>query len=134
MIGNPGNVDKAKNVGLVIAAYLKQYKLNLDFAPVADVNTNPKNKVIGNRSFGSDPNRVSSKIVAEIAGLHKEGIVTCVKHFPGHGDTIRDTSTGYVSVEKTWDQLKLVELIPFIDAFATTDNVNGSHHIGLYPL
>lgn len=49
MIGNPGNVDKAKNVGLVIAAYLKQYKLNLDFAPVADVNTNPKNKVIGNR-------------------------------------------------------------------------------------
>ena len=126
-IGETKNVAKAKDVGFTIGAYLKSYGVNLDFAPVADINTNPKNIVIGNRSFGNDPDLVSKMVFAEISGLHEAGIMSCVKHFPGHGDTKGDTHTGEVSIEKTWEELKKCELVPFINSIDTTDMVMISH-------
>ncbi|WP_029450723.1 glycoside hydrolase family 3 protein [Clostridium algidicarnis] len=126
-IGETKNVAKAKDVGFTIGAYLKSYGVNLDFAPVADINTNPKNIVIGNRSFGNDPDLVSKMVFAEISGLHEAGIMSCVKHFPGHGDTKADTHTGEVSIEKTWEELKKCELVPFINSIDTTDMVMISH-------
>lgn len=127
-IGKTGKTSKAEDVGYTIGKYLKKYQFNLDFAPVADVNTNPKNIVIGKRAFSSSPKTVSKMVNAEIEGFHKAGIMTCVKHFPGHGDTKGDTHTGYVAVNKTWKQMKKCELIPFEKSFQTpTDMVMAAH-------
>ncbi|HWQ51533.1 MAG TPA: glycoside hydrolase family 3 protein [Terriglobales bacterium] len=127
-IGATGEPAEAKKVGATIGAYLKQYGFNLDFAPVADVFTNPNNTVIGNRSFGSDPDLVSGMVAAEISGLHEAGVMSCAKHYPGHGDTKGDTHEGFVSIEKTWDELTRCELIPFMKAIeAQTDMVMVSH-------
>ncbi|QIB69696.1 glycoside hydrolase family 3 protein [Aminipila butyrica] len=126
-IGQTGERENAQQVGFTIGSYLKKYGFNVDFAPVADVNTNPENVVIGNRSFGSDPALVAKMVTAEIDGLHEAGIMSCVKHFPGHGDTKGDTHRGFVSMEKTWEELKECELIPFIKASKQTDMVMISH-------
>lgn len=127
-IGLTGDSSEAKKVGMTIGAYLKQYGFNLNFAPVADINTNPNNIVIGSRSFGSDPDLVAEMVTAEVSGLQEAGVMSCVKHYPGHGDTKGDTHEGFVSIEKTWDQLKQCELIPFIKAIAEpTDMVMISH-------
>lgn len=126
-IGETGDTANAKNVGMTIGTYLKQYGFNLDFAPVADTNTNPENIVIGNRSFGNDPKLVAKMVSADISGLHEAGIMSCIKHFPGHGDTKGDTHDGFVSIDKTWDELLQCELIPFIDSLDSTDMVMISH-------
>ncbi|NLB20096.1 MAG: glycoside hydrolase family 3 protein [Clostridium sp.] len=126
-IGETNDDDNARNVGLVIGSYLKDYGFNLNFAPVADINTNPDNIVIGNRSFGSDPELVSRMVLAEIKGLHEAKIMSCTKHFPGHGNTKGDTHEGYVSIDKTWAELEDQELIPFIHSLDLTDMVMISH-------
>lgn len=127
-IGATGDTENAGNVGYTIGSYLKKYGFTLDFAPVADVNTNPHNIVIGNRAFGSDPELVAGMVSAEIDGLHRAGIMSCAKHFPGHGDTMGDTHDGYVSVTKTWEELKNCELIPFVAAMkAGTDMIMAAH-------
>lgn len=127
-IGATGDTANAGDVGYAIGSYLKKYGFTLDFAPVADVNTNPNNIVIGNRAFGSDPKLVAGMVSAEIGGLHRAGVMSCAKHFPGHGDTAGDTHDGYVSVTKTWDELKSCELIPFIEAMkAGTDMIMAAH-------
>lgn len=127
-VGATGDTDNARGAGASIGSYLSQYGFNLDFAPVADVNTNPNNIVIGNRSFGSDPSLVAGMVSAEIRGLHSAGVMTCAKHFPGHGDTTGDTHTGYVAVTKTWAELKACELIPFSAAMdAGTDMIMAAH-------
>jgi beta-N-acetylhexosaminidase len=127
-IGATGDFENAGNVGKTIGAYLKQYGFNLDFAPVCDVNTNPDNIVIGSRSFGSEPGLVAGMASAEINGLHESGIMSCAKHFPGHGDTKGDTHYEFVYVDKTWDELLDCELIPFTAAMdADTDMVMVAH-------
>ena len=100
-IGASGDTDAARTVGFTIGCYLAEYGFNLDFAPVADTNTNPDNVVIGDRAFGSDPELVSQMVAAELEGLHGAGVLGCIKHFPGHGDTVGDTHDGYVSIQKT---------------------------------
>lgn len=127
-VGQTKDPKKALEVGSVIGSYLKEYGFNLNFAPVTDVNTNPDNIVIGNRSFGNDPNLVAEMVKAEIEGLHEAGIMSSIKHFPGHGDTREDTHDGFVSIDKNWDELMECELIPFkagIDA--QTDMIMISH-------
>lgn len=126
-IGNTGETKNAYEVGKTIGAYLKKYGFNLDFAPVADINTNPENRVIGNRAFGSTPELVSDMVGAAIDGFHDSDMITCIKHFPGHGDTKGDTHTGYVSVSKTWDELKKCELIPFEKNSDKTDLIMLAH-------
>lgn len=126
-VGASGNTEAARDVGRTIGGYLKPLGFNLDFAPDADVNTNPKNIVIGDRSFGSDPKLVADMVCAQLDGMHEAGVMGCIKHFPGHGDTTADTHSGYVKIEKTWDELKTCELIPFISALDTTDMVMAAH-------
>ena len=126
-VGNTGDPQNAYEAGLAIGTYLQEYGLNVDFAPVADMNTNPNNVVIGDRAFGSDPQLVSNMVNAAIDGFHEAGIITSIKHFPGHGDTTGDTHDGYVAVTKSWEELKNCELIPFIAALDNTDMVMAAH-------
>lgn len=126
-IGKSGDASKAEEVGRQIGLYLKELGFNLDFAPVADTNTNPQNIVIGDRSYGSDPALVARMVSAQLDGMHDSGIMGTLKHFPGHGDTKDDTHSGYVSIEKTWDELKECELVPFITALPKADMVMLSH-------
>ena len=126
-VGSTGESQNAYDAGLTIGTYLAGYGFNLDFAPVADVNTNPDNVVIGSRAFGSDPDLVAEMVPAALDGLHAAGIMGCVKHFPGHGDTSADTHDGYVSVQKDWEQMKQCELVPFIAALDKTDMVMAAH-------
>ncbi len=112
-----------------IAGYIKEYGVNMNFAPVADVNTNPENIVIGDRAFGSDPKFVSKQVKAYLDGLHSQGIAGSVKHFPGHGDTKGDTHSEAVSVYKTWEELKKSEIIPFKENLAGADSVMIAHII-----
>ncbi len=102
--------------GNTIGTYLKELGFNLDFAPVADVNTNNDNTIIGDRSFSSDPDTVSSYSSEFAKGLIDAGITPCYKHFPGHGSTSGDTHTGTVVLSKTYDELLEADLKPFINA------------------
>lgn len=126
-IGASGDTGAARTVGFTIGCYLAEYGFNLDFAPVADTNTNPDNVVIGDRAFSSDPELVSQMVAAELDGLHSAEVLGCIKHFPGHGDTVGDTHDGYVSIQKTWDELLSAELIPFINNLDNTDMVMVAH-------
>ncbi len=108
-----GDADLAYHAGDTIGNYLKKYGFDIDFAPVADLNTNPVNPIIGKRAFGSDPYLAGEMVNAYINGLHDNGIGGCSKHFPGHGDTSTDTHTGYAKTEKTLEEIRNCELIPF---------------------
>jgi len=123
-----GNSDDAKTVGKEIGKYLDYFGLDLDFAPVSDVNTNPENTVIGNRAFGSDPKVAAAMVSSAINGFHESNTLTCIKHFPGHGDTKNDTHKGYAESNKTWDEMLKLEMLPFISGIeAGTDMVMVAH-------
>lgn len=126
-VGRTGNPDNARGAGQIIGSYLASYGFTMDFAPVADVNTNPRNVVIGDRAFGSEPRLVAEMDEAFLSGLHSAGIKGCIKHFPGHGDTKGDTHAEYVAVTKTWDEIKGCELVPFTENFQNTDSVMVAH-------
>lgn len=108
-----GAITDARAMGQDIGGYLKQYGFNMDFAPVADVNTNPDNPVIGDRAFSSDA-KTSAQMVAEAAqGLREHGILPTLKHFPGHGDTKEDSHTALAVTHKTLAELQDCEFLPF---------------------
>ncbi len=115
-MGQINNEEEAYQAGTVIGSYLCELGFNVDFAPDADVLTNERNTVIGDRSFGSDPERVTRMASAVSDGLHAEGILSAFKHFPGHGATEADTHEGYAYTEKTYEELRAAELIPFAAA------------------
>src|SRR5262245_57544402 len=92
---------------------LRDLGVNLDFAPVCDVNVNPKNPVIGVRAFGSEPALVTAYATAVHAGLSESGILTCAKHFPGHGDTDVDSHLALPVLPHDRSRLDRVELVPF---------------------
>lgn len=108
--GGAGNVHF---IGSTIGGYLHMYGFNMDFAPVADVNTNPGNPIIGTRAFSSDPAVAAECAVAMAKGLAEEGILPTFKHFPGHGDTAEDSHTGLAYSCRTVDELAACELLPF---------------------
>lgn len=101
------------NMSAEIGAYLAGYGINLDFAPVADVNTNPDNPVIGDRAFSSDPQAAADCVAAAVESFSQAGVLCCLKHFPGHGDTASDSHDGAVYTEKTMDELRACEFLPF---------------------
>lgn len=119
-----GSAAGASTAGSTIGAYLKQYGFNVDFAPNADVLTNPQaiadveNHVIGERSFGSDPVVVKKRALAFAQGLKSQGILATYKHFPGHGATVGDTHEGFAYTDKTLEELMESELVPFKSAAA----------------
>lgn len=115
-IGASGDIQKARQAGSTIGAYLADLGFNLDFAPVADVWSNEKNTVVKYRSFGSDAALVQDMVKAQIAGLSEQGILSVVKHFPGHGSTAGDSHKGAAVVEKTLQELRECDLVPFAGA------------------
>ncbi len=96
-----------------IADDAKRMGVNWDFAPVVDVNTNPSNPIIGNRSFGSDVQNVIRKGLAYSNGLQDNGVLAAIKHFPGHGDTDKDSHLDLPVVKHNTDRLNSIELAPF---------------------
>lgn len=112
-IGNSGDSEQAYRVGTTIGSYLKELGFNLDFAPVADVATNPNNPIIGVRSFGSDALLVSQMVEKEVVGMQDQGVSAVIKHFPGHGDTAEDSHAEMAVSYKTIEELRNTEFLPF---------------------
>ena len=102
--------------GREMARQCRELGVQVNFAPVADVNVNPKNPVINNRSFGEDPVRVADKVIAYATGLEGGGVLSVCKHFPGHGDTDVDSHKALPVLPFTRERLDSVELYPFKEA------------------
>lgn len=128
-IGASGDVQQARQAGETIGSYLSELGFNLDFAPDADVLTNSDNTVVKKRSFGSDPRVVSDMSLAVAQGLAQHQVYSVYKHFPGHGATAGDTHQGYAYTDKTLDELKQSELIPFENAIQNNAEFIMAAHI-----
>ncbi|MEP7358266.1 MAG: beta-N-acetylhexosaminidase [Anaerolineales bacterium] len=113
-----GHVNNVRRAAQVFAREMKAVGLNVNFAPVLDVNVNPANPVIGTRAYGSDPQRVAQYGVAFLKGLQDEGVLAIGKHFPGHGDTDIDSHVALPSVPHGRARLEAVEFVPFRAAMA----------------
>ncbi len=112
-IGKVNSPEFSYKVGTLLGHELKEFGLNLDFAPVLDINSNPNNPVIGDRSFGNNPEIVSELGIQTMKGIQSQNVIPTVKHFPGHGDTSVDSHLELPIVNKSLEELKKLELIPF---------------------
>lgn len=112
-LGAAGDETLAEQVGAAVARGLRGLGINWNFAPVLDVNNNPANPVIAERSFGEDPDTVTRLAAAWMRGSLAEGVACCVKHFPGHGDTHVDSHHALPTVDKSLAELEALELKPF---------------------
>ncbi|MBV8280984.1 MAG: glycoside hydrolase family 3 protein, partial [Candidatus Eremiobacteraeota bacterium] len=112
-LGAVGDASLTRAVYRCMGTELRALGITVDFAPVADVNTNPANPVIGLRSFGGDAAAVSVHVDAAIRGLHDAGVAATAKHFPGHGDTGADSHFEAVATEQTEHQIREIHLAPF---------------------
>lgn len=127
-----GRADSPKltfEISEVIAKELKIVGINLNFAPVLDILTNPKNVVIGNRSFGNTEEQVSKISSAVVRGYLVNKLNACVKHFPGHGDTLVDSHQGLPKVETPLEVLQSREFRPFVKAFKSRCTMVMTAHI-----
>ena len=122
------NAQEAYQVGKTIGSYMEELNFNVDFAPVADIFSNPENTVIGDRAFGSDAELVAEMVPMAVKGLQSEGVLATLKHFPGQGQCGEDTHKGYVDLNATIDRLREVEFLPFESGIAAgADMVMMSH-------
>lgn len=112
-IGDKGDTSAAYHTGLTIGSDLKELGFNLDFAPVADVVTNAKNTVIGRRAFGTDPMKTGEMVAEAVRGFQDSGVLSCLKHFPGHGNTTTDSHLEAAASGQTLEGLRTVEFLPF---------------------
>ncbi|HEX8997314.1 MAG TPA: beta-N-acetylhexosaminidase [Ktedonobacterales bacterium] len=127
-IAATGSVELAYQVTLATGRELRALGVNMNLAPVLDVNNNPANPVIGVRSFGEDPREVARFGVAAIRGYRDAGVISCAKHFPGHGDTIADSHLSLPVIPHTLERLDAVELAPFKAAIESdVDSVMMGH-------
>ncbi len=117
-IGATNDPDLAYRVGRLLARELRSVGLDLDFAPVLDVVDNPHNTVIGDRAFGSTPERVTLMALALHRGLRDGGVLSCGKHFPGHGNTVEDSHYLLPVVQRSHQHWERIELPPFRAAIA----------------
>lgn len=111
--GKTGDEELCHRLGQALAAQCAALGINIDFAPVADVWSNPNNTVIGTRSFGTDGETVARLVPQVMAGLSESGVIPVIKHFPGHGDTAADSHYDLPVVTKTLEELEELELLPF---------------------
>ena len=111
-LGVVDDVELTEAVARAMGQELCAAGVNLDFAPVADVNTNVENPIVGVRSFGSDPELVARHVAAFVRGLQRAGVAACAKHFPGHGDTREDSHLELPTVERDGDEMAAM-LRPF---------------------
>jgi beta-N-acetylhexosaminidase len=132
-LGQTGDPEQARAAARETAAELKAVGINWDFAPVLDVNNNPRNPVIGNRSYSADPQVVAAMGIAAVRGFQDDGgILACGKHFPGHGDTETDSHLALPKITHNRERLETVELVPFRAAIAAGLAAIMSAHI-LFP-
>lgn len=112
-IGKVGSKDVAYNVGLTVGEELRSFGINMNFAPVMDINNNPANKVIGDRAFGDNPQTVSELGVEVMKGLKNAEVIPALKHFPGHGNTSVDSHEDLPIINKDIESLEKFEMLPF---------------------
>ena len=117
-LGATGDASNAFKVASATAEVLKSVGINMNYAPIADINSEPKNPVIGVRSPSDDPETVGRFVSAQVKGFQQGGIVPCVKHFPGHGDTAVDSHYELPVISKRKIELDTCELVPFRRAVA----------------
>lgn len=128
-IGKKDNPALAFQLGELLGKQLNAFGFNLDFAPVLDVDSNPNNPVIGDRSFGSAPKLVSELGISTMKGLQSENVISVIKHFPGHGDTEVDSHIELPIVSKNMKELQALEFIPFQNALKSGADVVMIGHI-----
>ena len=121
-IGVTGDKENARRIGRIAGEQLSAAGVNFNLAPVLDCFSNPDNTACGNRCFSSSPEEVAAFGLAYIRGLRETGVIACGKHFPGHGDTAVDSHLALPIVNKTLDEMRRVELVPF--AAAVRDGVD----------
>ena len=112
-IERTGAFSLARDIGRIVGRELRSVGIDLNFAPVVDVDTNPANPVIGDRSLSRDPSIVARAGEELVRGMQEEGVAACCKHFPGHGDTSVDSHCGLPVIEHGLDRLESVEMVPF---------------------
>ncbi len=128
IVGNKNDTNLTYSLGNVIGSELYALGFNMNFAPVADVNTNPDNPVIGNRAFSSDAGIVAKMVASEVSGIQAQNVSSVIKHFPGHGDTKTDTHKDFTYVESSLERLEQIEFIPFEAGInAGADGIMVSH-------
>lgn len=126
--GADGSLADAETFGRITGEEARAVGVHWNFFPDADVNSNPANPIINTRSFGEDPKAVGDLVAAYIKGAHEAGMLTTVKHFPGHGDTATDSHLGVASVNVDQAHLRSIELPPFREAIAAgVDSVMVAH-------
>jgi beta-N-acetylhexosaminidase len=130
-LGAAGDESLARDVGAAVARAIRALGFNWNFAPVLDLNNNPRNPVIAERSFGADPDRATALALAWMAGSDSEGVACCVKHFPGHGDTHVDSHRDLPTVDKPLPELERFEFAPFRTAAPHAPAVMTAHIV--YP-
>ncbi|WP_100444564.1 glycoside hydrolase family 3 protein [Glycomyces xiaoerkulensis] len=129
-LGASGEASVAEESARICGTELRAMGINLDFAPVADVNVNPANPVIGLRSFSSDPDLAAEMVAAQVRGFQPldDGIAACAKHFPGHGDTDVDSHVGLPVITHSEDEWRSIDLPPFQSAIgAEVDLIMSAH-------
>jgi len=128
-----GSTDLAHQVSKATAEELHAIGINWVYSPVADVNTDSRNPVIGVRSYGDDPQEVSKYVQAVSGGLNGGQVAPCAKHFPGHGDTHVDSHLGLPIIKKSMDELESTELVPFVDLVSKEHNISSimTAHVSL---
>lgn len=130
-LGATGSVDLAHKTGYALGRELAAMGINVNYAPVCDVNINPENPVIGIRSFGESPEMVARMAAAMIEGMQSAGVAATAKHFPGHGDATGDSHYGITVVPHSRERLKQVELPPFIAAINAGVRLIMTAHVAL---
>ena len=118
LVGESGDTRLAEAVGRAMGRELRAVGIDLDFAPVLDVWSNPRNRVIGDRAFGTTPRAVARLALAFARGLARAGVLACGKHFPGHGATVGDSHFVLPRVRRSRRALAATELVPFARAAA----------------
>ena len=130
-LGAVGSPELAQEAGMVLGRELAAMGINVNYAPVCDVNINPQNPVIGIRSFGENPEDVARLVGAMIDGIQSTGVAAVAKHFPGHGDTDADSHHGLASVPHNLERLHQVEFPPFRAAIAAKVKMIMTAHLAL---
>ncbi len=129
VIGARNDSILSYKIGGLLGEALKAFGFNMDFAPVLDINSNPKNPVIGDRSFGAKPELVADLGVQTMKGIQDQGVISVIKHFPGHGDTSVDSHVGLPKVKHGYERLESFELVPFRKAIESGADVVMIAHI-----
>ena len=131
LVGATGDPEQAREVGVTLGSYLSSYGFTMDFAPDADVLVNPDNTVVKRRSFGSDAEMTARMTAAETEGLQSQGVLAVLKHFPGHGATAEDSHDGFAYSNRTLEELRQCEFLPFLAGIEAGAKVVMVGHISL---